>query len=361
MTATDIELTEEQLAAVEFCCRGDREVVRLGGLAGTGKSTCLAAMVERLPNYAVCAYTGKAANVLRRKGVADACTIHSLIYKPVEVNGTTEWELRAPHELFLGGFIVDEASMVSSDIYRDLKTFGVPLVFVGDHGQLEPVGSEQGGFCLMRDPDVKLEKIHRNAGEIAWFAEHLRSGGDARDWHQIKSDGYTYQVNIITGSQLADAGMERADQLICAFNRTRVSINASFRECLGLERGVPVVGDRIICLQNDRENCLFNGIQGRLTEIDLVRKWLSFADEDGREFRNVRYNPAAFGAEKTPKRVSGVVPFDWAYCVTCHKMQGSEADDVLVLEQRCDLWSHQRWAYTAASRAKRRLTWVLEN
>lgn len=362
MTATDIELTDEQQAAVEYCSRGDKDVVRMGGLAGTGKSTILVEMTKLLPDYAVCAYTGKAANVLRRKGISTACTIHSLIYKPAtdedgKVIEPVEFVLRAPHELFVGGFIVDEASMVSADIYRDLKTFGVPLIFVGDHGQLEPVSTDQSGFCLMRDPDVCLEKIHRNAGEIARFAEYLRNGNEASEWPRVTMD--RSQVNVVTGDQLASAGMEKADQVICAFNRTRVQINNSFRECLGLERGLPVVGDRIMCLQNNREHQLFNGMQGRITRIDYVKKYLAFEDEDGREFPHIRYNPAAFGSEKTPMRSHESVPFDWAYCCTAHKFQGSEADDVLVLEQRCGLWEMNRWNYTAASRAKKKLTWVL--
>ena len=359
MVATDtIQLTDEQEAAVEYCTRGDKEVVRMGGLAGTGKSVCVEEMRRRLPGYGVCAYTGKAANVLRRKGVHDASTIHSIIYKPHdEGGGQVSWELRQPHELFLDGFIVDEASMVSEDIHRDLLTFGVPLVYVGDHGQLEPVnaGSSVEPFCLMRDPDVALETIHRNAGEIARFAGWLRAGNDAADWHEGGG-----QVLVITGEELRTSGMERADQIVCAFNKTRVALNNSIRECLGLPRMKPVEGDRIICLQNDREQRLFNGMQGKVTKIDYGTKRLWFEDEDGTEYQAIRFNPMAFGEEKTPKRVPGQVPFDWSYCVTCHKMQGSEADDVVVLEQRCDrLWSHQRWAYTAASRAKRRLTWVL--
>ena len=50
-------------------------------------------------------------------------------------------------------------------------------------------------------------------------------------------------------------------------------------------------------------------------------------------------------------------PFDYAYCITAHKSQGDEFDSVLVLEQQCKNWSHKRWAYTAASRAKNKLIW----
>lgn len=361
-TMNDVELTEEQQAAVEFCTRGDKDVVRLGGFAGCGKSVCVAEMSRALPNHAVCAYTGKAANVLRRKGIERASTIHSLIYKPVGEGDDVQWELRSPWELPVDGFLVDEASMISSDLNRDLRSFGLPIVFVGDHGQLEPVSADRDGFCLMREPDVTLEKIHRNAGEIARFAEWLRNGNDAKEWDGERMlDGAEHAagiVNVITGDQMADAGMEADDQIVCAYNRTRCMYNNVVREHLEFPAGEPVVGDRIICLQNDRERHLFNGMQGKIKWINAKRRLLTFEDEDGRTFRDVRYNPAAFGAERTPKREFGVIPFDWAYCVTCHKMQGSEADNVMVIEQRCDLWDHRRWAYTAASRAKRRLIWV---
>lgn len=363
-TATEIKLTDEQQAAIETLCRLDRDVQTFGGLAGTGKSTIIAELHRRLPDFAVCAYTGKAANVLRRKGLSDACTIHSLIYRPeTDADGNVvepvTFVLRPSHSLFVGGVIVDEASMVSAEIYRDLKSLDLPLIFVGDHGQLEPVGA--GDFNLMREPQLKLETIHRNAGEIARFAGHLRGGGDAKEWYTKRTYDEVYNdggVSVITGQQLADNDhLTSADQIVCAYNNIRIQINNAVREHLGLPAGEPVVGDRIICLQNDREHGLFNGMQGRLTEVEKYR--LSFEDEDGRAFRKIRYNQSAFGARSTAREF-GMVPFDWAYCVTCHKMQGSEADNVLVLEQKCGLWSHARWAYTAASRAKRKLTWVLE-
>lgn len=357
MTTTDVELTDEQRVALDYCTTGNKQVMRLGGYAGTGKSTVVTEMVQSLRGYAVCAFTGKAANVLRRKGIKDARTIHSLIYRPQKnpITHQTEWVKIEQHELGVDGFIVDEASMVSAEIYRDLKSFGLPMVFVGDHGQLEPVGSAESGFCLMRDPDVTLEHIHRNAGEIARFAEHLRLGRESAEWVGRGGD----QVSVIRGDQLAGENTDSADQIICAFNKTRCMLNDTVRDHLGLPERVPVVSDRVICLQNDSEHGVFNGMQGKLTKIDTVKHYLSFDDEDGREYTGIKYNPTAFGADKTPKRMFGIVPFDWSYCVTCHKMQGSEAENVLVFEQRCDLWEHRRWAYTAASRARRKLTWVM--
>ena len=45
-------------------------------------------------------------------------------------------------------------------MFEDLKSFGVPILAVGDHGQLPPV---RGTFNLMEKPDIRLTKIHRQA------------------------------------------------------------------------------------------------------------------------------------------------------------------------------------------------------
>jgi len=254
--------------------------------------------------------------------------------------------------------------MVGSEIHRDLVSLGVPLIFVGDHGQLEPVGS--GGFNLMTAPDITLETIHRNAGEIARFANHLRQGHDAKDWAYAKTqwmldeqaaarsadhgDGQVEVVEAIDGVDIA-----AIDQMICAFNYTRVAVNRTVREELGFDADKPVVGDRIMCLQNDCRAMVFNGMQGELVAINGH----SLTFTNGLDRFTVRHTLAGFNSQKKIDYQRGVVPFDYAYCVTCHKAQGDEWDHVLVLEQKCGKWDMKRWNYTAASRARKKLTWVL--
>ncbi len=353
VTSSNIKLTDQQQAAVDTLASLRKDHQTLGGLAGTGKSTIIRSLVERLPRFAVCAYTGKAAQVLRRKGV-EASTIHSLIYRLAtndegEPEESVRFELN--RDLEIDGVIVDEASMVGKEIYDDLVSLGLPLIFVGDHGQLEPVGA--GGFNLMEHPDITLETIHRNAGEIARFADHLRRGNDAKDWHQINSDGYKYQVEVVSGVDGVD--FAKVDQMICAFNATRVAINKTVREELGFPEDRPVVGDRVMCLQNDRKAMVFNGMQGVLVAIDNYN--LTFSN--GADRLKVRHSLAGFNSAAKPPYHRGVVPFDYAYCVTTHKAQGDEWDHVLVIEQRCSKWFHEKWSYTAASRARNKLTWVL--
>lgn len=364
MTATqDVDLTVEQRDAIEEIVHRKDIVKTLGGYAGTGKTTVIKTLTRRLKYFAVCAFTGKAAQVLRRKGV-QASTIHSLIYKPIEEpDGGVRFELKDSMDVEFDGVIVDEASMVSEQLHNDLKSFCVPLIYVGDHGQLPPVGS--ANFNLMAKPDITLEKIHRNAGVIARFAEHLRKGNAAKDWvseqgldeveHNVGS------VNVMTNDQFSQSDVVGPDdQMICAYNRTRVMFNHAVRDHLGRANDMlPVVGDRIMCLQNNRDYGLFNGMQGEIAEIDHNRRRLTFASGDLSV--RVPYVAEAFGAERTPERRPGVIPFDWCYCVTAHKSQGDEWDHVIVIEQRCQHWEHSRWAYTSASRAKNRLTWVLES
>lgn len=54
--------------------------------------------------------------------------------------------------------------------------------------------------------------------------------------------------------------------------------------------------------------------------------------------------------------------FDYGYCITCHKSQGSEMDSVVVLEQMCDLWGSddlwRRWLYTAVTRSRKNLLMI---
>lgn len=317
----------------------------------THNTTIIKYLTKFFPGFAVAAYTGKAANVLRKKGIY-ATTIHSKIYKPSFENGEVYFDLDP--DMSADGFIIDEASMVSDYIYDDLKSFGLPMIFIGDHGQLEPVDSK---LNLMLNPDYTLEEIHRNAGDIAKFAEHLRMGFASRGFRG--NDG---SVDFLFGKSIDEKILCDVSQVICAYNKTRVDMNEKIRKALGLE-GLLNVGERIMCLKNNRNAGLFNGMQGIVRRLYKFRNKLFMDFEfDGEILEGVLYDDSCFGQESYKLKQTGPTgpnPFDYAYCITAHKAQGDEWDDVLVLEQNCKNWSHKRWAYTAASRAKRKLRWKI--
>jgi exodeoxyribonuclease-5 len=379
-----MQLSDEQQEIVDAILSSEEMVQILGGYAGTGKTTIICALAEKLPEYAVCAYTGKAAHVLVLKGCA-ATTIHRLIYVPVDtelaVQTATEYlerlerqgasqkeidraldalrEAQEPRFVRrdklpdgVDGIIVDESSMVPESIYRDLLSFEVPLIFVGDHGQLPPIRDKNGSpFNLMADPMFRLETIHRNAGPISYYAEHLRKGGSPQSYG---TNGNVVQV--LGRSAATTKLLLSADQVICAFNGTRVHCNGQLRDALG-RSSLLVVGDRVICLRNAYYDGLFNGMQGTVTRIDWDLHVMDFVDDTGDLHVNVEFDPEEFGKEKYVYRRGGPHPFWHAYAITCHRAQGSEWPHVLVLDQS---WQDQyaRWSYTAASRARDRLTWI---
>jgi len=175
-----IDLSPDQARALEEIERwrtSSTKRLTLGGYAGTGKTTLIRELINQ-HDASVCAFTGKAAFVLQSKGV-EATTMHRLLYRPVRVGGEVRFVKvqDLPTELV----IVDEASMVDKVLMRDLESFPVKVLYVGDHGQLEPVGDDPG---LMRDPDIRLEQIHRQASgsPIIQFAHHVREGHAPRSF-----------------------------------------------------------------------------------------------------------------------------------------------------------------------------------
>lgn len=355
-----MKLSDEQKNVIQCLLESikKQQVTTLGGFAGSGKSTVIQHLCHVMKNWSVAAYTGQAAHVLRKKGVTDASTIHSLIYVPEKDAAGNIVLDKYGNPIFIlnpnlnaEGVIIDEASMVGKEIFEDLKSFNIPLLFVGDHGQLEPIGSD---VHLMKNPDFKLETIHRNAGEIAHFAEFIRKGYRPAAFAN-KNPKNIFFIN----RKKAEQKYVEMDQIICGFNKTRVEINKRTRQLLGYETDWPQVGERIMCLRNSKINGLFNGMQGTVGTIFKYHKNKMIFSSDGQDYE-IFFDPNQFNKEKHEISMdrNDPHPFDFCHASTAHKVQGSEFDDGMVIEQRCDLWDFKRWGYTAASRFKKRIFWV---
>ena len=101
-------------------------------------------------------------------------------------------------------------------------------------------------------------------------------------------------------------------------------------------------------------------------DYDALDEEFSFGDLYFRQL-NMDYKLLTTGEptvnEKNFKRFpKGVKPltFDYGYCITCHKSQGSEWDKVLVFEDSFPFAAeeHRRWLYTAITRASEKLVIV---
>jgi exodeoxyribonuclease-5 len=322
----------------------------LGGLAGTGKTTIVAHLAETWGDVAVCALAGKAANALREKGTL-ATTLHSLIYTPIR-GATGRVRFRRRPCLDHRAIIVDEASMIDHVLLQDLLAFEVPVLFVGDHGQLEPIGTNAN---LMEAPDVRLERIHRQAmgNPILRLAAAFREGRRTPYWTDPSSR------LVLTRRGEFNKRLDPEAQIICGFNKRRHQVNATIRRARGFG-GAVCPGERLICLKNNRRWTLFNGQQ--VVVIDTGRQGrrvidLGIQTDDGRTL-SVQCLAEQLGRDSILDfRNDNVLLFDYGYCVTAHKAQGSEWPYVVALEEIATAWDAARWRYTVATRAKERLVY----
>lgn len=350
-------------AVMEFV-NSPKSEISVGGMAGTGKTTISKEIINRLGdqniNYLVLTPTGKAANVLRSKGVA-AETIHSAIYnfkgRQVDEEAEEEFLVWQNKDEIKGSpkiLVVDEASMVNQRLADDLRSLGLKIIWIGDHGQLPPVGKDP---YIMRIPDFVLTEIFRQkqGNGIIDFAYDARKG---RSWA-------TYNNVSIMQAGINQAVNMSFDQAICGRNHTRRKFNNLFRKKMGYKKLLEP-GEKIIVVHNNRRLGLFNGMLLKVEEIlafeeDRIHAVIT-TDDAPENKRHVFILRDAFGA--TEYQTEGVpgdsILCDYGYCITCHKSQGSEWPNVLVIYEEAPAWDIKRWLYTAATRAKENLTVIYQ-
>lgn len=392
-------------------------LLTVGGYAGCGKTTLLgvfAATTDLLVAYVT--LTGRASSILRRKlkaagasvtecmrpppnsnreeselqdgglpyasGPSFCGTIHRLCYRPIlsaseEVLG---WTKRTTLDRKYDLIVIDEASMVGGEMLRDLQAYGVPILAVGDHGQLPPV-MDSGE--LMKNPELRLEKIHRQAesSPIIALAHQVRTTG--RLGHFVSNDAVRFERKMVAPGIIAEA-LRFADSpldtgILCWTNKSRIQLNAMARRALDTS-GPPRKGEPLICLKN--KSPIFNGMRGLLTEDTTEGRapWvlngrLVFPDEGIPEaayemcapqfcretvFKSVE-ELRERGVKTTTMGACGGY-FDFGYAMTTHKAQGSSFAHAIVYLDRPvkpESDDFRRWLYTSITRAAERLTIIL--
>jgi exodeoxyribonuclease-5 len=342
---------------------GKPQLFRLFGYAGTGKTTLARHIAEGIDGDVVfAAYTGKAALVLRSKGCDDARTIHSLIYRPQDIDSEvpsfvlSEQSAASTASLI----IIDECSMVDEELGRDLLSFGKPVLVLGDPAQLPPV--KGGGFFTEAEPDLMLTEVHRQAADnpIVRMSMIVREGG------RLERGAYG-ESRVIGRDEIDSMTVTRADQVLVGLNRTRRLYNKRLRELFGFTSPMPEAGDRLVCLKNDRKKGLLNG--GIWTVKTLapqragkLRMSLVPEDDAARKPLRVRVLPNFFESdEEIPyslRRDSD--EFDFGYALTVHKAQGSQWNDMVLFDESPSFREHRyRWLYTGITRAAERITVVM--
>ena len=385
------------------------QVFILNGYAGTGKTTLAKHFAQHVPGMVLfAAYTGKAASVLRQMGCPGASTLHSLMYSvgdpdrsglialeeqlmmvqddPVQTKALKAEIKEMKRKLNQPRFsvnamspihgaslvILDESSMIDEKLAKDLESFRVKLLIMGDTAQLPPVMGV--GYYAKREPNAVLTEIHRQARDnpILHYATLAREGkeipfGDLGQAKKIRKDDAPDEV-YLDGAQL-----------IIGTNKGRRKLNRFVRAQRGYDHAHPRKGEQLVILRNDYDRAVLNGtlaiahqdaelVDGEMDALELPLVY------DGRLIPDFIADSIPFDLYEAPESTHDdliyamngpdrrwMVPVDYGYALTCHKAQGSQWPRVTVCDDSY-VWksslTKRQWLYTAITRAQQEVVIV---
>ena len=391
-----MELTRKQEEGLKIALKRKNDgekYVTISGYAGSGKSTLVRFIIEAMDieedRVAYATFTGKAAEVLRKKGNPNAMTLHRLLYESIPRKDGGFFRKPKMH-LDYDVVVVDECSMVPKSMIDMLMLHRIFIIFLGDPGQL-PMIDKSESHDLLDHPHIFLDQIMRQAAE----SEIIQLTMKIREGEEI-SNMRGKEVIIIPRAELVTGHLTWADVILTATNATRHSINNQVRQLKGFS-GKLQDGEKIIFKRNywddwnEDGDALVNGTIGivknpfesfvripyyiKNDRHDLPSMICDFVPECGSPFNGVSIDQdfllketpcvdwkVAYQLGKLKQRIGDILPKQatYGYSITCHAAQGSEWDKVLVIEESFPFSKdeHKRWLYTAATRASEKLVLV---
>lgn len=391
-----MELTTKQAQglkiAVERYANKEKFTV-ISGYAGTGKTTLVRFIIEALDisedDICYAAFTGKAAEVLRKKGNKNVSTLHKLLYDSFPLPDGRF--LRKPKiNIDYKLVIVDEVSMAPKQIMELLFKHKCHVICLGDPFQLPPIDKDSDNG-LLKKPHIFLDEIMRQEAE----SEIVQLSMKIRMQKPIEYF-IGKEVQVIKSNELNTGMLTWADQILTATNKTRKAINNQMRMLYGREGG-PQDGDKVICLRNywnngseNEDAPLVNGTIGTLRNsyqdfrkvpyfVKCPKRTLDVLNADlvvdNDYYKNIPMDlhmiltgekcvdaRVAYQLGKLFSKYGEICPkeFEYGYAITTHRAQGSEWDKVLVIEEKFPFAQeeHARWLYTAVTRASEKLVLV---
>lgn len=395
-----MRLNDQQLSAVRKCVQWYftesyiKHVFALAGLAGTGKSSTAKIIINLLgiggDNVIFATLTGKASLVLRLKG-NQSNTIHKTFYITFKNGKSFRFSLKKRIASNIRLIVIDEASMVNQSMLDDIISFNIPVLLLFDPGQLPAIFGSNIYVNDSTRSDVFLTQIMRQDDEsgILDLASKARLGEPL--------EFGKYKNSLVTSADMIIDKLHTYDMIITFSNKLRRLINLRVRAQKGYTSIYPQKGEKLLCLANnynynveynDIPIYLINGLQGYVTEdsklydheeldtvkIKFIPDFIMGHDGNGHnyEFDVPCYKEIFEQYCKDPSReafletmyeeaddetIGEIGMLDFGYCLTCHKSQGSEAPNVLVLvERKIPSNIYAKWLYTAITRAQESVT-----
>jgi exodeoxyribonuclease-5 len=290
------------------------------------------------------------------KKSSDRSTRNEVIYK-----------LRDTGSLTAKLIIIDESFMLNDDTIADITKFNIPIIFTGDFFQLEPIYGENS---LVEEVDITLVDITRQAADnpIIKVTLDLRNGKMPAIGNYGNKFLRIKESDFFKNEKLAQC-IYSFDQIIAGKNKTCNELNHMIREGYGyvndkalIDSRLPQIGEKIICTKNNLKNGIVNGTLARVNKLsNLIPVNGSFnlgiTTDSNKNLEYLTCNAAVFIPEIESeynifyKKLLSFDQFDFGYCLTNHKFQGSSAPRIVVFEEAFGR-NPLRWYYTAWTRAE---------
>jgi len=388
-----IEYGESQKNAIKLAL--ESPIFILTGGPGTGKTTVLEGLVHMFAELndlsldphsykdesfpiLLAAPTGRAAKRMQESTGLPASTIHRMLGLTADDEDLlNESGFKLEGELL----IIDEMSMVDTYLANQLFNAipqGMKVILVGDQDQLPSVGPGQVFRDLIDSgqiPQKELVEIYRQDDDssIIPLAHEIKHNRLPADLLEKKKDrnffpsrtndavtvvekiikmaikrGYTAnEIQVLAPIYKGPAGINILNERLQALFNPK---NGGRKEVKHIDT-VYRIGDKVLQLQNDPENDVFNGDIGNIVSITKAKNSGLKTDEitidfEGNEVSYIRANWNKITL---------------AYCCSIHKAQGSEYD-IVILPM---LFGYGRMLkkdilYTAVTRASQSLSLIGE-
>lgn len=382
------EYTEEQKNGVKLVL--DNNVAVVQGLAGTGKSTLVSAMIEVLRDYSYvqCALSGRASSRMSEITGKEGYTIHRLLGFPQGDKEKQQFVYHDEHPLEHDIYIVDEISMVDAYLFYYLLRAipsGAKLVCLGDPGQLESIGCGNIAHDMINSdeiPTVTLTQIHRQAAKSAIITESIKvrkgvqivekdwAGQDVRgelqdlhlDCYSDKSNTFYKMMQAFSRAMAEDDFDIMETQMIvpvkfngsaCTYelnNAAQEQYNPASlekKEYTGMTNGRPYVireGDKVMNVANNYKTDppIFNG------NIGIMRKF-EYVEELDEDYMVIDFK--GIGTVMVPQDAWKNI--ELGYAITVHKSQGDQAHHVILgIDFSAYSLLTREMVYTGITRAK---------
>jgi exodeoxyribonuclease V alpha subunit len=375
----DPELIEEKINVAEFALNityddrqkealrtfFDKSLFILNGGPGTGKTTTVKGILQMAKSIypdakiQLCAPTGRAAKRLAQLSDNDARTIHSLLKWNIQDN---TFQKNEEDPLDCDFLIADEFSMVDTHLFASLLK-ALPehcrILLIGDEDQLESVGPGKVFADIIAShqiPVVHLQRIFRQAhgSGIVALAQEIREktpfsyedgvtfteSGPLQTLPAILSalDAFPEpeSVQILAPMYKGPAGIDAINEAL----QEKFNPASKYKPQIKTANAVYRLNDKVMLLKNMPEEDIYNGDIGTIVEIEPKSQSIT----------------VDFGHTESTFTKDIPLSLTHAWCVSVHKAQGSEYDDVFVIAQSQNPGMlEKRLIYTAVSRAKKHL------